>query len=305
MEERMLVTGGAGFLGSHIAERAAAEGYEVTVVDDLSRGTHAAGPFDFVRADVNVAAEVDALAPADAVVHCAALCGVEDCLARPRRVIEDFVGTRNVCRYATRHRVKRLVFLSSGEVYGKEALGIREDDDVLLWNSHEPRTGYALSKLMGEALIRTLEVPHVILRPFNVFGPGQIGPGVVRNFLERALQGEPLQIYNSGRELRAMCYVDDFIEGFFRALVAESPYAVYNLGNPFNAMTVRQIAETVLEVTGSNSGVEYVPKQYPDKRGVTANIDRAATSLGYRPRTSLADGLRATLDHQAMARLVA
>jgi UDP-glucose 4-epimerase len=295
MEERMLVTGGAGFLGSHIAERAARKGYEVTVVDDLSRGTHTEGPFEFVRADLNVAAEVDGLPPADVVVHCAALCGVEDCLARPRRVIEDFIGTRNICEYATRHGVERLVFLSSGEVYGRQAVGAREDDDVLLWNVHETRANYAVSKLLGEALVRTLSIPHVTIRPFNVFGPRQTGAGVVANFVRWALAGEPLQVYNSGRELRAMCFIDDFVDGVLLVLDAEPRREVYNLGNPDNVMPVRAIAEAVLKATGSVSGIEHVRREHSDKEGVIPSIERATEVLGYSPRISLEEGLQLLL----------
>src|SRR5919201_5183266 len=197
VRKRMLVTGGAGFLGSHIAHRAAAEGFDVEVFDDLSRGRWTEGPFRFTRGDVNVAREVGVLAPADVVVHCAALCGAEACQRRPQRVLDDYLGTYNICRYARRHRVQRLVFLSTGEIYGPNAIGAREDDDVVLWDTHEPRAAYALSKLMGEALVRRLDVPHVIIRPFNVFGRRQLGPAVVRNFFERAVSGRPLQIYNS------------------------------------------------------------------------------------------------------------
>src|SRR5919204_2325279 len=112
VRKRMLVTGGAGFLGSHIARRASAEGFDVEVFDDLSRGRWTEGPFRFTRGDVNVAGEVEALHRADVVVHCAALCGAEACVRRPQRVLEDYLGTHNICQYARRHRVERLVFLS-------------------------------------------------------------------------------------------------------------------------------------------------------------------------------------------------
>jgi nucleoside-diphosphate-sugar epimerase len=295
MPLRMLVTGGAGFLGSHIVARAVAEGFEVTVVDDLSRGIFREGPFRFVRGDVNVAAVVDDLEPADVVVHCAAVCGVESCLADPRRVIDDFTGTENLCRYAERHAVERFVFLSSGEVYGADALGAGEDDDVRLWNVAQPRVNYALGKLLGEARVRTLTVPHLTIRPFNVFGPGQIGAGVVRNFMRWAGRGEPLQVYNRGREVRALCYVADFVDGLFAAMAAGERFPVYNLGNPHNAMTVTSIAAKVLEVSGSPSTLTFVPREYPDKRGVTPDIARAMATFGFSPTTSLDDGLRAML----------
>jgi UDP-glucose 4-epimerase len=292
----MLVTGGAGFLGSHLVARAAAAGFEVVVVDDCSRGVVTSGPFDLIRADVTVAREVRALPRADVVVHAAALCGEQSCLARPDRVIEDFSGTSNVCDYAVRHDVERLVFLSSGEIYGSEAPDAREDDDVTLWNTDQTRTYYALSKLLGEARVRTLPMPTVVVRPFNVYGPGQNGEGAVRNFMAWASRSEPLQIYDDGTDVRCMCHVDDFVDGCFTAITSEARSPVYNIGNPSEPLTVREIASAVIAVTGSHSGFVYRPMGQTRKRFVTPNIDRARRELGYAPSISLAEGLRSMLE---------
>ena len=215
---KILITGGVGFLGSHLVDRAVEEGFDVTVIDNLSRGNRTQGPFNFIKGDVNDPADVEKLEPADIVVHCAALCGVEKVITYPDQIIDDFIGTYNICRYAGKNNVSHLLFLSSGEIYGSNAINSHEENDVTLWNTHIQRTNYALSKLMGEAIVRTQQVPFTIIRPFNVFGPRQTGSGVVNNFFRRAIKNRPLEIYNTGQELRAMCYIDDFIQGCFNAV---------------------------------------------------------------------------------------
>ncbi len=292
MAKRVLITGGAGFLGHHLALRAAAEGFAVTVADDLSRGTHTVGPFDLLRVDVNDAAAAARLPGADLVVHCAALCGVDPCHRRPKRVLEDFHGTWNVAHHAVACGAERLVFFSSSEVYGPRAEWAREDDDLVLWGPEQPRTNYALSKLMGEALLRTLPIPSVAIRPFSVFGGDQIGPGVVRNFLGWALAGEPLLVHEPGTAVRSLCHVDDFTDGCWRVMTRPLRHAVYNLGNPANTLSVHAIAEAVVRATSSASPIRIVPATWPDKERVTPNIDRARDDLGFAPVISLDEGLR-------------
>ena len=181
---KILITGGAGFLGSHLVDRMIAEGYEVTVFDDLSRGHIREGKYRFIQGNINSAESLTSLKPVDIVVHCAALCGVEKVVESPMQIIEDFIGTYNICKYAMTNKVSRFVFFSSGEIYGSDAVNVKEEDDVVLWNTHISRTSYALSKLMGESLVRATPIPYVIIRPFNVFGPRQIGMGVVNNFFQ-------------------------------------------------------------------------------------------------------------------------
>ena len=297
-----LVTGGAGFLGSHLVERMVAEGLAVTVVDDLSSGRHTDGDFRFIEADVNRETDLKRLESADIVVHCAALCGVERVINDPRQIIDDFIGTYNICNFVEQKPVQRFIFMSSGEIYGSEAVNAQEEDDVVLWNTHYTRTNYALAKLMGEALTRSLQLGSVIIRPFNVFGSRQTGTGVVRNFFRWACNNEPLQVFNTGSELRAMCYIDDFIEGCWQTIIRDTPALVYNIGNPDNMMSVNRIAETVIDVTGSNSPVHFVSKDYPDKKGVTPNIERARKDLAFHPSVSLSQGIRLMMTELADAK---
>jgi UDP-glucose 4-epimerase len=294
--KKALVTGGAGFLGSHLVDRMVAEEFDVTVIDNLSRGIHTEGNFRFVEGDVNRERDLQSLDGVDIVVHCAALCGVEQVVNDPKRIIDDFIGTYNICEFVKDRQVDKFVFMSSGEIYGSEAINAKEDDDVVLWNTHHSRTNYALAKLMGEALTRSLQVQYNIIRPFNVFGIRQRGTGVVRNFYSWACSAEPLQVFNHGSELRAMCYIDDFIEGCWQAILRETPTGVYNIGNPYNTMTVNRIAQTVIDVTSSTSDIVYVEKDYIDKQGVTPNIDRAKNHLSYQPQVSLERGIKAMMN---------
>ena len=230
------------------------------------------------------------------MLHCAALCGVEQVINDPRQTIDDFIGTYNICNFVKRHAVERFVFFSSGEIYGAYAVDAKEEDDVTLWNTQYPRTNYALAKLMGEALTRSLNLGTVVIRPFNVFGSRQIGTGVVRNFFDWARANEPLRVFNAGTELRAMCYIDDFVEGCWRAIIKDSPAPVYNIGNPANSMSVKEIAKTVIEVANSASPMTFVNKDYPDKSGVTPNIDLALRDLNFSPSVTLKQGLQRMID---------
>jgi UDP-glucose 4-epimerase len=292
MKKRILVTGGAGFLGSHLCDRLYDEGFEITIFDDLSRGQYIHDNARFIKGDVNIADHLNQLESYDIIVHCAALCGVEKVVKAPMQIIDDFIGTYNLCQFALKNSVSKFVFFSSGEIYGSEAINARENEDVTLWNTHQTRTSYALSKLMGESTVRSMTIPSTIIRPFNIFGARQIGLGVVHNFYHWAVNHEPLQIFNQGNELRAMCYIDDFIDGCFQAIVNEQCSPVYNLGNPYNTMTVNRIAQTVINVTQSNSSLQHIPKDYLDKKGVTPDISLAQKELNFDPKVSLEDGLQ-------------
>ncbi len=312
-----LITGGAGFIGSHLTEAALAKGHRVLVLDDLSSGsitnlerarTHRR--FEFVPESVNsrhVLAEL--VDRADLIFHLAATVGVFNIIESPVATIENNIGgTENVLKMAAKKR-KKVIVASTSEVYGKSAsIPFREDGDLVLGATAKSRWSYASSKIVDEFLAlaywRELKVPTVVVRLFNTIGPRQIGRYgmVVPRFINQALDGENLTVYGSGRQSRCFTYVADVVEWLL--LLAETSGAVgsvYNLGNP-QEISIADLAERVIRLTESKSQIEYVPyhkayeEGFEDMERRVPDISRVRELTGYAPRVALNDALQHTLD---------
>ncbi len=312
----VLITGGAGYIGSHLADRLLAEGHSVTVLDDLSTGSrdniaHLLGrpDFDWVEGDVrDEALTARLVARCEVVFHLAAVVGVANVVRNPLACIQVNVeGTQAILASAFAHK-RRVVFASSSEVYGKSpAMPLREDDDRVLGATRVPRWSYAVSKALDEHLCfayasRGLEVS--VVRYFNSYGPRMSLSGygsVVARFIMQALGGEPLTVYGDGRQTRCFTYVRDTVEG--TVLAAEHPAAVgqaFNIGSE-TEITVQRLAEQVLELTQSNSPITYVPYEkafgtdFEEPRRRRPSIEKARRILGFEPVVPLEDGLKETI----------
>ncbi|MCG3146720.1 MAG: dTDP-glucose 4,6-dehydratase [Verrucomicrobiae bacterium] len=316
---RILITGGAGFIGSHLADALLAEGQEVRVIDDLSTGSLAniaslrdRANFHFVQASIrDVAALERAVAGVDFIYHLAAAVGVELVVKSPVYTIEANVrGTEDVLAAAARHGVGVLV-ASTSEVYGKsDRECFREDDDLLIGPPTFGRWSYACSKLLDEFLAlaywREKQLPVVVVRLFNTVGPRQTGRYgmVVPRFVQAALKNAPITIHGDGNQSRCFCHVDDVV----RALVGlprqeKAVGQVFNIGST-EEVSILKLAQRVKELTGSRSELRLVPydqayaKGFEDMRRRVPSIAKIGTLLGWRPERDLAGILRSVLDYE-------
>ncbi|HEV8676388.1 MAG TPA: GDP-mannose 4,6-dehydratase [Methylomirabilota bacterium] len=309
---RTLITGGAGFIGSHLAEALLAGGHEVVVLDDLSTGrlenlqaVQGHARFTLTVGSVRDEALVEKLVDqVDVVYHLAAAVGVRLILERPVETIAtNIVGTEVILRAAA-HRLTTVVLASTSEVYGKnDQVPLGEDDDRILGPTTKSRWSYACSKaideFLGLAYHRERTLPVVILRFFNTVGPRQTGRYgmVVPRFVRQALDGSPITVYGDGRQSR--CFTD--VEDAIRATVAlstsrEAVGQVVNVGSD-HEVTIDALADRVKGLAGSASPIVHVPYDeayqpgFEDLRRRVPNLGKAERLVGYRPRVSLDETL--------------
>ncbi len=299
-----LVTGGAGFLGSHLCDRLLADGRRVICVDNLDTGTlenieHIrSDDFVFVEHDVTRHLEVDE--PLDEVFHLASPASPIDYLRLPLHTLKvGSYGTHNALGLAKKHRA-RFLLASTSEVYGDPQVHPQREDYWGHVNPIGPRGVYDEAKRYAEALTmayhRQQGVDTHIVRIFNTYGP-RMRPKdgrAIPTFLRQAGEGTPLTVFGDGSQTRSFCFVTDLIEGLVR-LINSDEHEPVNIGNP-DEYTILQLAEAVLEATGSSSKIVYEALPQDDPAVRQPDITRARTVLGWEPTIGLADGLRMTLD---------
>ena len=302
---RVVVTGGAGFLGSHLCDAIMARGDSAVCVDNLATGrpdnvAHLMGEpgFTFVEADVSSALEV--AGPVDAVAHLASPASPPDYLRLPLETLAaGSHGTENALRLAHRHGA-RFVLASTSEVYGDPTVHPQTEDYWGNVNPVGPRSVYDEAKRFAEALTRAYRETHGvnagIMRIFNTYGPRMSARDgrIVTNFITQALNGDPLTIYGDGSQTRSFCYVDDLIRGIV-AMIDCAESGPVNLGNP-EEFTVANFALLVLRVTGSDSPVEHLPLPVDDPTRRCPDIARASQVLGWQPQIRVEDGVRRTVE---------
>ena len=307
--KRILITGGAGFIGTTLATRLVDEN-EVVAVDNLHRdalsGTDLADHpnFRFAEGDVlDLERLTELAAGCTHVVHAAGIAGVDTVLTSPVRTMRvNVIGTYNALEaaVATLETVERLVEFSTSEVFGQHAFNVQEGHVTTIGSVGEARWTYAVSKLAGEHMAHAyhaeLGLPAVSVRPFNIYGPGQIGGGAIRAFIEAALAGRDLEIHGDGSQIRAWCYVDDMVEAVLLAL--EHPSAVgesFNIGNARSAVTIYDLATRIKRLTGCPGEIRFVPLHYTDVELRIPNIDKARSLLGFEAEVELDEGLSRTI----------
>jgi nucleoside-diphosphate-sugar epimerase len=307
--KRVFITGGAGFIGTTLA-RELVDHNRVIAVDNLHRdalsrtelGEHP--NFELHQADVLDAPTIAELARgATHIVHCAAIAGVETVLESPVRTMRvNVIGTYNVLEaaLATLDTLERFVDFSTSKVFGTHAYNVSEGQVSTIGSVGEARWTYAVSKLAGEHMAHAyhdeLRLPTVTVHPFNVYGPGQIGGGAIRAFIEAALAGEDLTVRGDGSQIRAWCYVTDMVRGVLACL--ERPQAVgqaFNIGNPRSAVTIYDLALRIKRLTGCAGEIVFVPLGYTDVELRIPNVHKAEELLGWRPEVELDDGLAKTV----------
>jgi nucleoside-diphosphate-sugar epimerase len=305
---RALVTGGAGFIGSHIAERLLGEGHAVRIYDNFSSGKRAnvdvlGGRAEVIEADVRDSAALDRAAEGcDVVFHEAAVVSVPYSVAHPQETHDvNIQGTLNVLQAARARGVKRVVFACSAAIYGEEpTLPKRET------MAPAPMSPYGVEKIAGEYYLQTWSklygVDTVSLRYFNVFGPRQdptsAYSGVISIFVDRALKGEAPTIFGDGEQCRDFVYVDNVVDANLRAATAPADRVS---GRAYNVAcgertTLKALLATIERIVGSQVGAKYAPGRAGDIKDSLADIARAREELGYAPKVGLEEGLRRLIE---------
>jgi UDP-glucose 4-epimerase len=313
--KHVLVTGGAGFIGSHLVERLLRDGKSVVVLDDLSTGNlenlhrcEKASALRVITAKISECAELPRLlADSESVYHLAAAVGVELVVKSPIHVIEtNLHETEVLLEAAGSHRVPVLV-ASTSEVYGKsQKTQFGEEDDLLIGPPHQSRWSYACSKLMDEflayAFSKERELPIVIARLFNTVGPRQTGRYgmVLPRFIAAAKSGAPLKVYGDGQQTRCFCYVLDTVEALMRLQNSSAAHGeIFNIGGT-EEISILDLANLVIETLGSKSSVEFVPYSqayepgFDDMRRRKPLVEKLEKRTGFKPATPLREIIRLT-----------
>jgi len=315
---KTLITGGAGFIGSHLADRLLEDAHEVMVLDNLSTGSidniaHLKGRAGFgytIDSVTNESLLAELIDGSDVVFHLAAAVGVKLIVEQPVHTIETNVhGTEVVLKHA--NKKKKLVFIAStSEVYGKSTdVPFREAADVVMGPTTKHRWAYACSKLIDEFLAlaywKEKQLPVVIVRLFNTVGPRQTGRYgmVLPTFVRQALAGQPITVFGDGTQSRSFTYVGDVVEALVRLTHEQRAVGeVFNIGN-MGEVTIRDLAERVKQMTGSCSPIHYIPYDQAYEAGFedmprrVPDITKIRDFVGYEPKVKLDDIIRSVIEH--------
>ncbi len=305
---KVFITGGAGFIGSHLAERLLGEGHQVLVLDDLSTGQMAnidplvgRKGFDYrIGSVIDAPLVAECVDRCDVTVHLAAAVGVRLIVEQPTRTIETNVHGTEVVLHAVARKQKLVVIASTSEVYGKaEKVPYAEDDDLMMGATVHSRWAYACSKALDEWLAlayhREKKVPVIVVRLFNTVGPRQTGRYgmVLPNFAGQAVRGEPITVYGTGEQSRCFGHVKDAVTAIDKLLHAPAAVGhVFNVGND-REVTINTLAEMVRDAAGSRSPIVHVPYDeayaagFEDMQRRVPDVGKLQRTIGYRPGTPL------------------
>lgn len=303
------ITGGAGFIANTIIRRLIAAN-NIIVYDNFHRDTLSGSDLNghsrikVIKGDVlDYDALKTAMQGADAVIHAAGIAGIDTVIKDPVKTMRvNMMGTANVLEAARVNGVSdRIIDFSTSEVFGSMAFRSSEDDATVAGSAGEARWTYAVSKLAGEHLAhayhRQYGLPVVTVRPFNVYGPGQTGEGAIQIFIKKALKNETIRIDGDGNQIRAWCYVDDFVECIMKCL--ESPKAIgesFNIGNARAVITILGLAHTVCRVLGSSSKIGHEPPLSADIAIRIPSVEKAEKLLGFKAKIDLEEGIVRTAE---------
>jgi UDP-glucose 4-epimerase len=309
-EKVIFVTGGAGFIGSTLAGRLV-EHNQVVIFDNLTRNSLKDKPFQehpnlrLVEGDIlDLNHLCQAMTGADIIVHCAAIAGIDTVIKSPVTTMRvNVVGSANVLEAASRlPRCDRVVCFSTSEVFGQHAFRSRETDSAVTGTVGEARWTYGVSKLAEEhlaiAYYQEKWLPTTVVRPFNVYGPGQVGEGALRTFILRALRDQPIEIHGDGTQIRAWCYVDDMVDGVLLAM--RHPRAIgesFNIGNQRAVTTIFGLANTVIRVLGSRSPIQFITRDYADVEIRVPSVNKSEELLGFTAKVDLEEGIKRTAEY--------
>lgn len=307
--KRIFITGGAGFIANILISRLIDQN-QIIAFDNFHRDTLSGSGYSehdnlkIIRGDVLDYPQVlESMDDADIVIHAAAIAGIDTVIRNPTHTMRvNMIGTSNVLEAAKEHKVSdRVIDFSTSEVFGSRAFKSSENDETISGTAGEARWTYAVSKLAGEhlamAYFHEFNLPTVSVRPFNVYGPGQTGEGALQIFLIKALRGDDLHIYGDGNQIRAWCYVEDFVDGLMCCLenhdaIGES----FNIGNAREVTTIYGLAQTVLRVLNSRSKIVFKPQLSADVELRIPSVEKAERILGFKAQYDLEFGIKQTAE---------
>jgi len=305
--KQIFITGGAGFIANTLISQLI-ESNEIIAFDNFHRDTLTASRWfnhpnlSIIRGDVlDFDMVLKSMNNADIVIHAAAIAGIDTVIKHPTHTMRvNMIGTANVLEASKVNKITdRIIDFSTSEVFGNMAFKVTEGMDTVSGSAGEGRWTYAVSKLAGEhlsmAYYKEFGLPTVSVRPFNVYGPGQTGEGALQIFIKRALKDEDIFIFGDGNQIRAWCYVDDFVDGLLRCI--EDPLAIgqsFNIGNARAVVTTFGLAQTVCRVLGSKSKILFKPALSADIELRIPSVEKIKSVLGFEAKVDLEDGIAMT-----------
>lgn len=304
--KRILLTGGAGFIGSTLAERLIGNN-EILIYDNFSRDSLKykklkTGDLKIICDDV---LNFDSLRKAcedfkpEIVIHLAAIAGIDTVIIDPVKTLDvNINGTLNLLRALKKYsgKLERFLDFSTSEVLGAYAYKSNEKSQTNFAPVGEGRWTYSISKVTGEHLVHSFYKQHgypcVTIRPFNIYGPGQVGEGAIQIFIKNVVKGKNIEIHGEGDQIRSWCYIDDMVEGIDLCLTNKKAVGeVINIGNPKGTITISSLAEKIVLLCKSKSKIVYIPKNYVDVELRIPSIDKAKDLLGFNPKVDLNEGI--------------
>lgn len=308
--KKILLTGGAGFIGTKLCELLSGNN-EILLYDNLKRNSIkntdllARNNIKLVEGDIldfnHLKTVVNEFSP-NIVVHLAAIAGIDTVIKNPVNTMKvNMIGTYNILECIKDINIERFVDFSTSEVFGSYAYKVNEKHTTNLAPVGEARWTYSVSKLAGEHLAHSYYkeygIPVVTVRPFNVYGPGQVGEGAIHQFVVRAIKNEEIQIHGDGDQIRSWCYIEDFVEGIMLCLEKEEAVGnSFNIGNPRATVTIFMLAEEIKRIAKSDSNIVHVPKGYVDVELRIPSIEKVKKLLKYNPKIDLNEGLKRTIE---------
>ena len=307
----IFITGGSGFIGSALV-RHLVEDNEIVIYDNGRRFSPVLKDvlkhknLKSVEGDILDSGKLSKSIPekVDIVIHLAAIAGVSSYYNVPvKTMATNIIGAYNVLDAISKRKPKRFLNFSTSEVYAEDANRKKEDEETTQGRILEKRWTYSLSKLAAEKLSFCYywerRLPVVSIRPFNIYGPGQVGEGAIRIFIERALENKKIYITGNGKQIRAWCYIDDLVESVFQCLSEKKAVGnTFNIGNDKTKISTLALAKKIIKLTKSKSKIEFMKHIGTDINLRVPNIDLAKDMLAYKPRVGLDEGLLKTIEWQ-------
>ena len=306
------MTGGAGFIASTLASRLI-EDNEIVAFDNMSRdalqksGLIGNPRMKLIKGDVrdlNAVREAIVSTHPTHIIHCAAVAGIETVIKSPVTTLDvNMIGTSNVLNAARQVKnLERLVVFSTSEVFGRQAFLSSEETSAVIGAVGEARWTYAVSKLAAEhmalAYFHEFNLPTTVVRPFNVYGPRQVGEGALSTFIKRAIRDQDLEIHGQGTQIRAWCYVDDMVDAVLTTIHHSAAVGeTFNIGNPRAVTTIYGLANTVIRLLNSKSKISFIAKDYADIELRVPDVQKSLDRLGFAAKVDLEEGIPLTADY--------
>jgi len=306
----IFITGGAGFIGSSLVRRLI-DNNRIVIYDNFMRNSlkdkklNDHSNLTIIEGDIlDYEYLSKSMIDSEIIIHCAAIAGIDTVIKDPVLTMKvNMIGSANVLEAASYlKKLERLVCFSTSEVFGQQSFRSDEADNTIMGKVGEARWTYAVSKLAIEHLaiahFQERSLPVSVVRPFNVYGPGQVGEGALKTFIIRSLVNKPIEIHGDGTQIRAWCYLKDMIDGLL--LIMTHPKAIgesFNIGNQKAVVTIYGLANTVLRVLKSESKILFIKKEYADVELRVPSVQKAYHLLDFEAKVDLEDGIKLTADY--------